>query len=203
MEKLPFSWLLLLLLVLVCPLATKSDHEYCPYLKGPLFYYPEYYDLYLTFEEGLIKNHKALVDLRPSFVSLGDYPLHFSLEFEVANSTNTRCRVYNNDGPAFCRLDNKTWHLCSSMSATFMSQTVDKLESEERTQTISQSITILSLLHGSMLSIYVPYYHDVFKFDDELGYKFPLKLKVDNLTCQPSRLLITCVLSELLSWVSH
>ena len=68
---------------------------------------------------------------------------------------------------------------------------------------IDNSITILSLIHTNVLSIYLflPLFDGEFYHYDESS-DFTLDLKVENLTCNPSWQLTSCVLSELLSWVS-
>ena len=89
------------------------------------------------------------------------------------------------------------------MQLRFIPHVHDKLKTEQNKQTITQSIAVLSLTHGSLLSIYVAYYYlpsYPFQSQNEI---FALTLEAANWTCNPSCLLTKCVMSELFSWVCH
>ena len=195
-----------LLLIMICPVATKTED--CPDHTGYYVYLHEYpyfnqYNLYLKFEEALVKDHSALEDLRARFVSTETVPVVFIMNLEVVNVTNIACGAYEYT-PALCLSSDLKWHLCSPrpLSFRFTSQTASKLQSEQRIKEVDKSIKLLSLIHGNMPSIYLPYYNvftSVFDYEGE----FTLSLKINNLTCNPSYQLTKCALSELLSWVSQ
>ena len=203
------SWYLLLVLF-VYPAVTKIDNCPAEYLTVAPYFNTGYSSVYLKFEEALIKNKDALEELRASFISPDISSVVFELNIEVKNLTSTAgCGVY--DGyPAFCRSD-AGWVLCEDclpQGTTFFQfryipHIHDKLKTEKNKQTITQSIAVLSLIHGSLLSIYVPYYYlPSYPFESQ-NEIFTLRLEAANWTCNPSCLLTKCVMSELLSWVCH
>ena len=206
MEEARYS-VYLLLLIMICPAATKTedcpDHIGYDYLYEYPYFTQPYYNLYLKFEEALIKDHSALEQLRAGFVSTETIPVIFDVNLEAVNVANIVCGTYN-DAPALCSFSDLEWHLCSPwpLRFSFSSQTA---QSEWRMKEVDKSITMLSLIHGNMPSIYLPYYN---VFTNVINYEiadseFTLNLKMNNLTCNPSYQLTKCVLSELLSWVSH
>ena len=203
-----FCWLMLL----VGGVTAAQLHEN---ENPPFVFDANYYHLYLKFEEVLMKEQDSLEGLRIGFLSDNDTSsVTFKLKIIVDNITDN---PYS--GAAFCPVGpNSTyffyWYLCPECldSVTFSPQPVSDLDVKGSTQMdlISPLIIVLSLIHGNLLSIYIPHYP---KFDSDYFYdgnelnadnkEVKLKLKMDYLSLNPSYSLARTVVKELLSWVSH
>ena len=99
-----------------------------------------------------------------------------------------------------------TWQLCDDCSPfalgyEFRPQALSSLEQEEKEQKIDQLVTVLSLIHGSLLSLYAPYYNEFSDYGNDYSSQFYLQLKMDNLSFNPTCQLTKCVVPNLLSWV--
>ena len=206
----------LILLLLVYPAVTKNKAN-CPIIHHSSYFPPNeppyfesgYSSIYLKFEEALVKDHDVLEKLRASFISLDTNPIVFTIDSIVVTFTNDQlCRVYAGN-PAFRPSWDNTWVLrddCINSNSfpsqlEFRSQALNNLGNEQNNQITTQSIAVLSLIHGSLLSIYVPYYYLPRYPMVEGVNEFTLNLEASNLTCHPSCLLTQCILSELISWV--
>ena len=158
----------------------------------------QYSDLYLKFEEALLRNRTQLERLRAGFLSDDSLSVFFSVEFLVHNVSSNPTEDHT-----FCP---SHWQLCDDCSPfgltyEFRPQALSSLEQEEKEQKIDQLITVLSLMHGSLLSLYAPYYNEFGDYGNDYSSQFYLQLKMDNLSFNPTCQLTKCVVSNLLSWV--
>ena len=124
------------------------------------------------------------------------------MTLEVVNLSNVSCdEYYDEANPTFCYNLN-TWQLCSdTISVIFKSQTPSGFEKEEKEQKISQLLTFLSLMHGTLLPILAYKAPSGPKFGTA-GSEFQLNIKMDNLSCNPSFSSTICTLTQIMSWVS-
>ena len=188
-----------------------SDYfQYDFFYEESPYFTSRYADLYQKFEESLINNSKLLRKLRTGFISKEDIPIYFSLKLELMNGTDIKCKDYSDKytTATFCpntSSPGSPWILChNTLDMRFSSQTLSSLQAKEKKQSIDDSILWLSILHGSLPTMFMMF--DAFLSDYEIysGWyrsNVSLTLRLDKLDCNPSLNLTKCVLSELLSWV--
>ena len=210
-DPLPFT---LLMLLLICPwecTAVLQTNEMCrkAYRNlGPPFG-ESYPYLYSTFEDALLKSHSYLEELRTIFLSSDTIPVDLTLGLLALNVTNSNrewCFSYPYS-PTFCPplYPHGMWSVCDncSLSMRFIQETLRNVDLEDSKEKISSSIAFTSLLHGYLLSLYMPFYifiagdYDSYNDDIQQGIGF----NMETLLCNPSCALTQCVLSQLLSWV--
>ena len=153
----------------------------------------------MKLEKALLNNFEALDELRAGFIGEEHVSISLHVTLQVVNLTNADCDNVYTDDRTFCLYS--TWQLCSSCFITFKSQTVSRMETEEESKQITQSLLWLSLMHGTLISMlsYNDPHTSSFGTD---GSSFPLTLNIEYLKCNPSFLSTKCVLTELFSWVS-
>ena len=187
----------------------------CRQLEDNIFYESPYFDsaysyLYLKLEEALINDQKTLNSLRAGFISMGESTVvtFDDIQLEVVNGINDTCHSdwYNQShGKIFCAnsTDPSMWELCvGGLHMTFSAQSFDVVQAKNDNFKISRNTIWLSLVHGSITSLFslVSILNSEFEFN--WPSDFHLTLRINELKCNPSLLLTKCVLSELFSWVS-
>ena len=161
-----------------------------------------YSDLYLKLEESLINNQTMLEKLRAGFIS-ADVVIIFTLGVKVLNGTNDSCPDRDMSYPALCCGSNNKCTLCSDLpSLSYGTGTASQLKLGDDEVLVKFLLVWMSFLHGSASSVFL------FNFYDEgdnrfLLFNMDLTFEVDRLECNPSVEMMTCALSELLSWVSE
>ena len=186
-----------------------SEYGNFEHYQDDPYFDSRYTGLYRKLEEALLNNKTLLEDFRAGFISKGDIPIHFWVKLELMNGTDVKCSEYPDYDPTFCpnaSSPGSPWTFCNppnkylkTLDLIFSSQTLSNLQAEEQKQSVDNSISLLSLLHGNLLSLFqigTDYNNDRHRSD------VSLTLNIDTLDCNPSFNLTKCVLSELLSWVS-
>ena len=181
-----------------------EDNSYeSPYFDSAYSY------LYLKLEDALINDQKTLDSLRAGFISMGESTVvtFDDIQLEVVNGINDTCDgdwYDQSHGRTFCAnsTNSSMWELCDQygLDMTFSAQSFDVVQAKNDNIKISRNIIWLSLVHGSITSLFSVV--DIFNYEFiQLNY-ITLSLTINELKCNPSPLLTKCVLSELFSWVS-
>ena len=134
-----------------------EDNSYeSPYLDSAYSY------LYLKLEEALINDQKTLDSLRAGFISMreGTVVTFDDMQLEVINGTNITCdgEWYDQSyGNTFCAnsTDSSPWELCEyGLDMTFSPQSLEFVQAKNAILKISTYIIWLSLVHGSITSLF-------------------------------------------------
>ena len=168
-------------------------NQYCNNEYGESSVFRLSYSHLFSNMEMALKNQSGFLDrLKYGFMSLRRTKLYINVEVRVVNGTNEYCPDDDGHEKAFC-FSNSTeynWELCSSLDVTY------SLEYNP----ITAPVVWLSFVHGNLLVIAV--FFAIIE-DAPAEEYFSLALEVDKLACHPSKSLMKCVSSELLSWVSQ
>ena len=125
----------------------------------------------------------------------------------------TICSSFDFD--TFCPSNSthNVWELCNinfgntseTLDMTYSSQTLSHLQWESQKRKVDGIIMYISLLHGSLLAAFSPfwfgYYSEYGTGDYSSDGSVSMNLRLERLDCNPPITLTKCVLSELLSWV--
>ena len=189
-----------LLVLLVFPMAIQQPTNLrCNEIRDNV-----YYNIYLELEDALIKS-SILEILRVVFLYSEVGAIDFTVELG-ANTPNLS-DYYFDRIPTLCPSSN-AWKLCPNCSLehmVFSSRGLNRFSSELKKLNIVYFVSFyLSLLHGSLLTVYVPFLPppDIFGYDDQYGFYAPLNFTLEPLYYNPSCLHTQCALRDLLSWVS-
>ena len=186
-----FGFRYCLLLLAVSQVVGRNSDCYNDYRPDPY--------LYLKYEEALVKKHGQLEELRAIFISDPPRYVYLFVDVSVINVTNRSCDN-TTAKHTFCASQNTSWELCNNLLMTIL-----EYKTECSKNTVLYPILYVSLLHGSLTTIYwslleikkkhfVSCYGAIFK---------QIELKLDKLKCNPSFHSMQRVLSEMFSWVSN
>ena len=189
-------WLLLLVGAAISPTAS----PYSPFVFGP-----NYYDLYLKFEEALMKDQKILEGLRAGFLANDTTLVNFRVNITVNNIPEWTSGAFW-PGPDGRWVLSPDCYLCMTFSQTYVSET--ELNESGRVDTIAPLIVVLSVMHGTMISIYIPRYppfkSNYFSSEqNDLNTRVTLVLNISYLASNPPCYLVEAAVKQLVSWVSH
>ena len=199
-----------LLLLLARPSTPQEVSKECV-KPGPWFEDAPYPYLYRKFETALIKNRTVLDNIRALFITGKDMDYTtFAIKFEVDHGENVSCAADISPNKAFCNSDSADyiWKLCPLDGDGNFQFVLFMASLNVQTPLL---LLWLGSLHGNLLQLamdmqeYIEESHLSFTdgyYYDDFGLIY-LTLKIEELNCNPSFSFVKCVLSELLSWVSH